>query len=91
MHEVAYAESVLGVALDVSEGRPVRRIQVQIGQMHAIVPDSLQFSFTLVADQTPAANAELDVRLVDGDAFQVDAIELDDGWRYRPEPALPCA
>lgn len=91
MHEVAYAESVLGVALDVSEGRPVRRIKVQIGQLHAIVPDSLQFSFALVADQTPAASAELEVRLVEGDVFQVDAIELEDGWRFRPGQALPCA
>jgi len=84
MHEMAYAEAILGVALDVSEGRPVRRVQVRLGQAHAIVPDSLQFCFQLAAQDTPAADAQVDVETLQGEEFLVDAVELDDGWRRRP-------
>jgi hydrogenase nickel incorporation protein HypA/HybF len=91
MHEMAYAEGILDVALEVSEGRPVRRVQVRLGEQHAIVPDSLQFCFSLAAQETPAAEARLEVLSLPGDAFLVDAVELDDGWRRRPEADTACA
>jgi hydrogenase nickel incorporation protein HypA/HybF len=91
MHEMAYAEGILDVALEVSEGRPVRRVQVRLGEQHAIVPDSLQFCFSLAAQDTPAADARLEVLSLPGDTFLVDAIELDDGWRRRPEADTACA
>jgi hydrogenase nickel incorporation protein HypA/HybF len=91
MHEMAYAEGILDVALEVSEGRPVRRVQVRLGEQHAIVPDSLQFCFSLAAQDTPAADARLEVLNLPGDTFLVDAVELDDGWRHRPEADPACA
>jgi hydrogenase nickel incorporation protein HypA/HybF len=84
MHELAYAEGILAVALDVAEGHVVHCVQVRVGAGHAIVPDSLRFCFELAAQDTPAAGARLDVRVVPGEAFAVDAIERDDGWRHRP-------
>jgi Zn finger protein HypA/HybF involved in hydrogenase expression len=84
MHEMAYAEGILAVALDVAEGHAVRCVQVRVGTWHALVPDSLQFCFELAAQDTPAARARLDVRVVPGEAFAVDAVERDDGWRHRP-------
>jgi hydrogenase nickel incorporation protein HypA/HybF len=91
MHEMAYAEGILDVALEVSEGRPVRRVQVRLGEQHAIVPDSLQFCFSLAAQDTLAADAQLEVFTLPGDTFVVDAVELDDGWRRRPEADTACA
>jgi hydrogenase nickel incorporation protein HypA/HybF len=85
MHELAYAEGILGVALDVADGAPVRCVQVRVGDLHAIVPDSLQFCFSLVAEDTAAADARLDVQIVPGDTLLVDAVELDTGWRRRPD------
>jgi hydrogenase nickel incorporation protein HypA/HybF len=61
MHEMAYAEGILGVALEVSDGSPVRRVQVRLGALHRIVPESLQFCFQLAAQDTAAADALLDV------------------------------
>lgn len=119
MHEMAYAEGILEVALDVAEGAAIRRIQVRLGALHGIVPDSLRFCFQLAARDTPAAEAVLeveaiaarvrcthcghegsggplpmqcqacqafDVQVVAGEEVLVDAVELDDGWRRRPEP-----
>jgi hydrogenase nickel incorporation protein HypA/HybF len=59
MHELAYAEGILGVALDAAQGAPVRRIRLRIGALHGIVTDSLQFCFQLAAQDTPAADAQL--------------------------------
>lgn len=61
MHEMALAEGILGVALDVADGRPVRRIQVRVGALQMVVPDSLQFCFELAAQDTPAADARLEL------------------------------
>jgi Zn finger protein HypA/HybF involved in hydrogenase expression len=91
MHEMAYAEGILAVALDVAEGQHVRRVQVHVGDLHRIVSDSLQFCFELASEDTPAAGARLDVEVVAGDGMQVDAVELDDGWRYRPDRVEPSA
>jgi hypothetical protein len=87
MHEMAYAEGILAVALDVSAGHPVRRVQVRLGAQHGIVLDSLRFCFELAAEDTPAADARLEVLVLPGEEFLVDGVELDDGWRRRPGAA----
>jgi hydrogenase nickel incorporation protein HypA/HybF len=88
MHEMAYAEAILDVALDVSEGRPVRGIQVRLGAAHAIVAESLQFCFEMAAQETPAAEARLEVQIIPGEDFLVDAVELEEGWRQRPSASV---
>jgi hydrogenase nickel incorporation protein HypA/HybF len=57
MHEMALAEGILAVVLDAAEGQKVRRVQLQVGKLQMVVLDSLQFSFQLMADGTPAAEA----------------------------------
>ena len=61
MHEMALAEGILGVVLDAAAGQQVRRVRLRIGTLQRVVPDSLQFSFQLVADGTPAAEAILEL------------------------------
>ena len=65
MHEMALAEGILDVVLDVAGDNPVKAVQVQAGVLHAIVPESLEFSFQLAAQDTPAADAQLRIRKVD--------------------------
>jgi hydrogenase nickel incorporation protein HypA/HybF len=117
MHELALAEGILAVALDVADGRPVRCIRVRVGALQLVVPDSLDFCFQLATADTSADGARLeqlevparvrctrcaaeseaasapfqcrvcgsfDVEVTAGDEILVDAVELDDGWRYRP-------
>lgn len=64
MHEMGLAEGILDVVLDVAEGQKVRRIRLHVGKLHMVVPDSLEFSFQLVSDGTPAAEAILEIEEV---------------------------
>jgi hydrogenase nickel incorporation protein HypA/HybF len=64
MHEMALAEGILAVVLDAADGQEVRRVCLQVGKLLMVVPDSLQFSFQLVADGTPAAGAVLEMEEV---------------------------
>jgi hydrogenase nickel incorporation protein HypA/HybF len=87
---MAYAEAILAVALDVSEGRVVRRVQVRLGEVHGIACDSLRFCFELAAQETRAAGAQLEVDVVAEADFVIQGVEVDDGWRRPPEP-IACA
>lgn len=84
MHEVALAQGILEVVLDVADGRAVQTVRVRAGEQQAVTQDSLQFCFEMVAQQTPAATARLEVDIVPGDVLLVDAVQLPDGWEYRP-------
>jgi hydrogenase nickel incorporation protein HypA/HybF len=64
MHEMVLAEGILGVVLDVAEGREVQRVQLRVGALQHVTPDSLQFCFQLVAEDTSAANAIIEFETV---------------------------
>ena len=85
MHEVALAQGILDVVLDVAGGREPRTVRVRAGELQSVTQDSLQFCFEMVAQDTPAAATRLEVEIIPGDALLIDAIELDDGWHFRPE------
>jgi hydrogenase nickel incorporation protein HypA/HybF len=57
MHEMALAEGILQVVLDVAAGEKVRCISLMVGYRHMVVYDSLEFSFRLAAEGTLAADA----------------------------------
>ena len=117
MHEMAIAEGVLAVVLDVAGGRRVQGVRLRVGALQRVVPDSFQFCFELAAQDTPASGAcvelhevaarwcckrcqaqteahgtplqchacgAFDVDIIAGEEILVDAIELGDGWLYRP-------
>ena len=77
MHEVALAQGILDVVLGIADGQPVSRVRVTAGEAHAVTEDSLQLCFQIVAQQTPAADAQLDVRIIPGSTLLVDAVELE--------------
>jgi Zn finger protein HypA/HybF involved in hydrogenase expression len=85
MHEIALAQGVLEVALDVADGHEVRTVRVRAGELMAVTQDSFQFCFEMVAQDTLAAAARLDLEIVPGDVLLVDGVELDDGWRWHPD------
>ena len=62
MHEAAMAERILEISLRVSEEHgnlPIRRVQVHIGELQAVVPEALESAFDAGKQETPAAEAEL--------------------------------
>jgi hydrogenase nickel incorporation protein HypA/HybF len=61
MHEMALAEGILAVVLEVADGHPVKEVRVRAGALQRIVPESLQFCFELAAAGTSAAEATVTV------------------------------
>jgi hydrogenase nickel incorporation protein HypA/HybF len=51
---MAIAEGILTVVLEAAQTHKVDRVRVKIGALHAVVPESLRFSFQLAADGTEA-------------------------------------
>lgn len=65
MHEMAIAGSVLDGVLRHADGRRVTGVQLTVGHLRQVVPDSLRFSWELVARATPAEGAELGIKAVE--------------------------
>ena len=61
MYEMALAESILDVVLQVANGEHVREVRVHAGALQRLVPESLRACFEQVAAGTPAAEAALTV------------------------------
>lgn len=62
MHEMALAEGILAVVLEAAQDQRVSKIEVQVGRLQAVVQDSLQFSFQLLAEGTQAADALVEMK-----------------------------
>jgi hydrogenase nickel incorporation protein HypA/HybF len=61
VHELALAQDVVDLALEASGGARVHRIVLEIGTLSAVLPDAMRFCFELVAQDTAAAGAALDI------------------------------
>jgi len=62
MHEIALAEAIAKAVeeeLGKHRGAKVIRVSVQVGGLHEIVPDALEFGFSALIADTPLAGAEL--------------------------------
>mgnify|MGYP000114957802 CR=1 FL=1 len=64
MHEASIVESLIGlVAESVPPGSRVSRVDVQVGLLTGVSPDSMQFYFEILREDTVCAQAELAVTL----------------------------
>ncbi|MGA6926345.1 MAG: hydrogenase maturation nickel metallochaperone HypA [Desulfosarcina sp.] len=63
MHEMGIAMEIVDIAKasipQDMQGAKVRRVNLQVGRLSAIVADSLRFCFDLVVKETPLEGAEL--------------------------------
>jgi hydrogenase nickel incorporation protein HypA/HybF len=59
MHELSIADAVVTIASRHAAGRRVTRVDVKVGHLRQVVPDSLTFAFELVAARTELEGAEL--------------------------------
>jgi hydrogenase nickel incorporation protein HypA/HybF len=65
MHELSLAGAIQETAIRHAEGRPVRSVQMRIGRLRQVVPDSLRFYFEIVTAATLCDGAALELELVD--------------------------
>lgn len=62
MHEVVICEALLGQLAALAEAQGWARLQrvwVRLGLLSGVVPDALEFAFSVLSVGTPAAGAEL--------------------------------
>ena len=68
MHEMGIAMEIVDIAKasipQDMQGARVQRVNLQVGKLSAIVPDSLRFCFDLVVKETPLEGAELAIEEV---------------------------
>ncbi len=61
MHELSLAGAIVDTAVRHADGRPVRSVQMRIGAMRQVVPESLDFYFGIVTRGTLVEGASLEV------------------------------
>jgi hydrogenase nickel incorporation protein HypA/HybF len=64
MHELSIAQAVVDVVERHAAGRRVLAVEVKVGQLRQVVPDSLEFAFGLIVSGTPLEGAELRIEQV---------------------------
>ena len=61
MHELAIADAVVSMVLEHAADRRVARVGMRIGHLRQVVPSALRFGFELVARDTCAESAVLEI------------------------------
>jgi hydrogenase nickel incorporation protein HypA/HybF len=61
MHELSLATAVVDACAARAAGARVLRVRVEIGQLAAVLPDSLRFCFDICAQGTAVEGAELEI------------------------------
>ena len=64
MHELAIAQSMVEIARRHAGGRRVTRLEVRVGHLRQVVPDSLTFALELVTQGTELEGAQLQIEHV---------------------------
>jgi hydrogenase nickel incorporation protein HypA/HybF len=59
MHELSLSNAIVSTAVAHARGRRVTAVNVLVGNMRQVVPESLEFYFDLVARETPCEGAVL--------------------------------
>ncbi|MDQ3662779.1 MAG: hydrogenase maturation nickel metallochaperone HypA [Actinomycetota bacterium] len=65
MHELSLASAIVDTAVKHAGGRRVKAVNLKVGRLRQVVPDSLDFYFGLVAADTLCEGALLDQSAVE--------------------------
>jgi hydrogenase nickel incorporation protein HypA/HybF len=61
MHELSIADAIVETCVEHADGERVLRVRVEVGQLIALLPDSLRYCFEICARGTVVEGAELEV------------------------------
>jgi hydrogenase nickel incorporation protein HypA/HybF len=64
MHELSISSAIVDTAIRHAAGRTITRVDVRIGKLRQVVPESLTFCFALVSKGTACDGAELACEIV---------------------------
>ena len=86
MHELSISQAVLDTVLKHAAGRRVTRVDMTVGAMRQVVPDSLAFYFEIVSRDTACDGAALHIAEQPG---VVRCTRCDEQWEL-DLPAFRC-
>jgi hydrogenase nickel incorporation protein HypA/HybF len=66
MHELSISSAIVDTALRHAGGQRVTQVDVRVGALRQVVPESLAFYFEIVARDTACDGATLELEIVDG-------------------------
>ncbi|MEZ5093481.1 hydrogenase maturation nickel metallochaperone HypA [Nocardioides sp.] len=61
MHELSLCQSIHGIVDRARDGRPVETVNLRVGRLRQVVPETLVYCWTLVTDGTGLAGSRLEV------------------------------
>ncbi len=64
MHELSLATGIVETVVKHADGRPVSSVQMRIGTLRQVVPESLDFYFGICSRDTVCEGAELEQELI---------------------------
>ncbi len=67
MHEMSIAENLLNILTEILREHPEYRIQkvfVEVGELVAVVPESLRFCYQALTEDTPLQDSELVIKVI---------------------------
>jgi hydrogenase nickel incorporation protein HypA/HybF len=64
VHELAICDSIARVVTQHAAGRPVRSVKLRVGALRQVVPESLDFCWSVVTRDPVLAGSVLDIELV---------------------------
>jgi hydrogenase nickel incorporation protein HypA/HybF len=65
MHELSLSSAVVATTVKHAEGRRVSVINLRIGRLRQVVPETLQFYFGFVSRETVCEGARLELEVID--------------------------
>jgi hydrogenase nickel incorporation protein HypA/HybF len=65
MHELSLSSAVVNTVVKHAEGRPVEVVNLRIGKLRQVVPETLDFYFDFVARDTVCDGAKLNYEIID--------------------------
>jgi hydrogenase nickel incorporation protein HypA/HybF len=89
MHELSIAQSIVDIVQqhvpDCREGA-VEWVRIQVGQLAGVVPESLEFCFSVIVSDTPLSGARLEIDYV---ATKSRCTACDESF-FMEKPAFRC-
>jgi len=61
MHELGITQNIVAIANEYAEGAKVHRVTLEIGQLSAILPESIRFCFDICCQGTLLEGATLEI------------------------------
>lgn len=66
MHELGITQNIVAIASEHAQGNQVKRVTIEIGKLSAIMPDAVQFCFSVCSAGTLLENATLEIIEIPG-------------------------